>query len=41
MRLTPLPVHTDAQMDHLVAALTQLWSACPMANGEIVRLAAA
>ena len=41
MRLTPSPVHTDAQMDQLVAALTQLWSACPMANGEIVRLAAA
>ena len=41
MRLTPSPVHTDAQMDHLVASLTQLWGACPMADGSIVKLAAA
>jgi 5-aminolevulinate synthase len=41
MRLTPSPVHSDAQMDALVAALTELWSACPVANGKTVRLAAA
>jgi len=41
MRLTPTPLHGDAEMDHLVAALTELWSACPMADGKFVRLAAA
>jgi len=41
MRLTPSPVHSDAQMDILVGALKELWAACPMSNGEFVRLAAA
>jgi len=41
MRLTPSPLHTDQQMDHLIASLTELWSACPMADGSIVKLAAA
>jgi 5-aminolevulinate synthase len=40
MRFTPLPVHTDAQMDYLVTTLTELWQACPVANGEYVKLAA-
>ncbi len=40
IRLTPSPVHTDAQMDHLVTALTELWSACPVAQGQYVKLAA-
>ncbi|MEM7399717.1 MAG: 5-aminolevulinate synthase [Pseudomonadota bacterium] len=40
MRLTPSPVHTDAQMAYLVASLRELWAACPVANGEYVRLAA-
>jgi 5-aminolevulinate synthase len=40
MRLTPSPVHTDAQMSELLAALQELWSACPVANGTYVRLAA-
>jgi 5-aminolevulinate synthase len=31
LRLTPSPQHSDADMDHLVAALTELWSQCPMA----------
>lgn len=30
LRLTPTPMHTDADMDHLVGALTELWSQCPM-----------
>ena len=41
MRLTPSPVHTDAQTDHLIAALTELWTACPLADGTFARLAAA
>jgi 5-aminolevulinate synthase len=40
IRLTPSPVHTDQQMDHLVNALTELWEACPLSRGEVVRLAA-
>ncbi|CAA9313354.1 MAG: 5-aminolevulinate synthase [uncultured Microvirga sp.] len=41
MRLTPSPLHSDDQMDHLIASLSELWSACPMADGSIVKLAAA
>jgi 5-aminolevulinate synthase len=40
IRLTPSPVHTDAQLDHLVNALTELWQACPLSRGEVVKLAA-
>jgi 5-aminolevulinate synthase len=40
IRLTPSPVHTAAQMDQLVAVLTQLWNACPVAGHGYVRLAA-
>ncbi len=40
IRLTPSPVHTDAQMDYLVNSLTELWQACPLSRGEVVRLAA-
>jgi 5-aminolevulinate synthase len=40
MRLTPSPVHTDQQMDYLIKALDELWAACPVANGQYVRLAA-
>jgi 5-aminolevulinate synthase len=41
MRLTPTPLHSDKQMESLVDVLEELWSACPMANGQIVKLAAA
>lgn len=31
LRLTPSPQHSDGDMDKLVAALTMLWSECPIA----------
>jgi len=40
MRFTPSPVHTDEQMAYLINALKELWAACPVANGQYVRLAA-
>ncbi|MEQ1715467.1 MAG: 5-aminolevulinate synthase [Hyphomicrobium sp.] len=30
LRLTPTPLHTDADMDRLVAAMTELWAKCPL-----------
>jgi 5-aminolevulinate synthase len=40
MRFTPSPVHSNAQVAALIAALKELWMACPVANGKYVRLAA-
>jgi 5-aminolevulinate synthase len=41
MRFTPSPVHSDAQIADLIAALEELWAACPVGKGKYVRLAAA
>jgi 5-aminolevulinate synthase len=40
LRLTPSPVHTDEQIEHLVASLGALWAACPAALGKPAKLAA-
>jgi 5-aminolevulinate synthase len=40
IRLTPSPVHTPAQIDHLVSSMTYLWEACPLSKGQSGRLAA-
>jgi 5-aminolevulinate synthase len=40
MRFTPSPVHSNAQMQTLIDAMKELWAACPVANGQYVRLAA-
>ena len=31
LRLTPTPLHSDADMNHLCASLSALWAVCPMA----------
>jgi len=31
LRLTPSPQHSDADMEHLVSSLSELWVQCPMA----------
>ena len=38
MRFAPSPVHTGAQIAELIAALKELWAACPVGND--MRLAA-
>lgn len=32
LRITPTPLHTDADIDHLVSALSSLWSQCALAR---------
>ena len=32
LRFTPGPLHTDADIDHLVSALSELWSQCALAR---------
>jgi 5-aminolevulinate synthase len=38
LRLTPSPVHSDGDIDHLVASLSALWADCPMQ--DVTQLAA-
>ncbi len=40
LRLTPSPQHTDADMDHLVEAMTELWSQCPLTLMQSLQQAA-
>jgi 5-aminolevulinate synthase len=30
LRITPSPLHSDADIDHLVHALSELWSQCAL-----------
>ena len=32
LRITPSPMHTDADLDHLVNALSELWSQCALSR---------
>jgi 5-aminolevulinate synthase len=32
LRITPTPLHSDADIDHLVSALSELWSQCALAR---------
>jgi 5-aminolevulinate synthase len=32
LRFTPTPLHTESQIDHLVASLGELWAACPITS---------
>ena len=32
LRITPSPLHSDADIDHLVGALGELWSHCAIAR---------
>jgi 5-aminolevulinate synthase len=40
IRLTPTPLHTDAQIEQLTEALTTLWAVCPMSMPTAQRRAA-
>jgi len=33
LRITPSPVHTDADIDHLIDSLSEIWSECALARG--------
>ena len=36
LRITPTPAHSDADIDHLVHALSALWTECELARGAYV-----
>lgn len=33
LRITPSPIHSDADVEHLVGALSEIWSRCELARG--------
>ena len=35
LRVTPSPVHSDGDIDRLINALSDIWSQCELARGEI------
>ena len=35
LRLTPSPVHSDGDIDRLVTALSEIWSMCELARGQM------
>jgi 5-aminolevulinate synthase len=35
LRFTPSPLHSDADIDHLVSALTEIWSQCALARTAV------
>ncbi|HRD75117.1 MAG TPA: 5-aminolevulinate synthase [Hyphomicrobiaceae bacterium] len=40
LRITPTPLHSDADVDHLVASLKALWETCPMSSTASLQHAA-
>jgi 5-aminolevulinate synthase len=35
LRITPSPVHSDADIDKLIRALSEIWSQCELARREM------
>jgi 5-aminolevulinate synthase len=35
LRITPSPVHSQADIDHLVEALSEIWSQCALSRVEM------
>ena len=35
LRITPSPLHSDADIDHLVSALSEIWSQCALARVDV------
>lgn len=35
LRITPSPLHSDADIDHLIDALSEIWSECALARGVV------
>ncbi|MBS0240577.1 MAG: 5-aminolevulinate synthase [Proteobacteria bacterium] len=40
LRITPTPMHSDKDIEHLVSSVQELWQACPMTNPANQRVAA-
>jgi len=40
LRITPAPQHSDADIEHLVASIAELWAACPLSKDHDARKAA-